>query len=94
MSHDRWFVDRIATQMLEIAPGGAVELHPGNYSDLVRRKKEILAPSQDGSAKRDDLQWSSGNGVFSSKGKKNKKTQRGGHRWSESRRRVIALSTF
>ena len=40
VSHDRWFVDRIATQILEIAPGGAVEVHDGNYSEMVRRKKE------------------------------------------------------
>ena len=69
VSHDRWFVDRIATQMLEIRDGKA-ELHEGNYSDFVRRKKEILAPSQDGSPKRDDLQWGPGDAVFSSKGKK------------------------
>ncbi len=50
VSHDRWFVDRIATQILEIAPGGAVEVHDGNYSDLVKRKKERLAPSQDDGA--------------------------------------------
>ncbi|MEO8055005.1 MAG: ABC-F family ATP-binding cassette domain-containing protein [Acidobacteriota bacterium] len=40
VSHDRWFVDRIATQILEIAPGGAVEVHDGNYSEMVRKKKE------------------------------------------------------
>jgi ATP-binding cassette subfamily F protein 3 len=40
VSHDRWFVDRIATQILEIAPGGTVEVHDGNYSEMVRRKKE------------------------------------------------------
>ncbi len=40
VSHDRWFVDRIATQILEIAPGGAVEVHDGNYSEMVKRKKE------------------------------------------------------
>ncbi len=39
VSHDRWFVDRIATQILEIGPGGTVEVHDGNYSDLIRRKK-------------------------------------------------------
>ena len=39
VSHDRWFVDRIATQILEIGPGGTVEVHDGNYSDLMRRKK-------------------------------------------------------
>ena len=40
VSHDRWFVDRIATQILEIGPGGRVDVHDGNYSDLLRRKKE------------------------------------------------------
>ncbi len=40
VSHDRWFVDRIATQILEIAPGGAVEVHDGNYSEMVKRKKD------------------------------------------------------
>src|SRR5664280_660713 len=39
VSHDRWFVDRIATQILEIGPGGTVEVHDGNYSDLMRREK-------------------------------------------------------
>jgi ATP-binding cassette subfamily F protein 3 len=46
VSHDRWFVDRIATQILEIGPGGKTELHDGNYSNLLKRKKERLAPSQ------------------------------------------------
>ena len=72
VSHDRWFVDRIATQILEIVPGGAVELHPGNYADLVKRKKELLAPTQDGSQKRDELQWGKGAAAFSLKGKKDK----------------------
>ena len=40
VSHDRWFVDRIATQILEIGPGGRVDVHDGNYSGLLRRKKE------------------------------------------------------
>ncbi len=40
VSHDRWFVDRIATQILEIGQGGEVDVHDGNYSDLLRRKKE------------------------------------------------------
>jgi ATP-binding cassette, subfamily F, member 3 len=72
VSHDRWFVDRIATEILEIAPGGATELHPGNYSDLMKRKKASLAPSQDGSQQRDELQWGAAKGAFSSKGKKDK----------------------
>jgi ATP-binding cassette subfamily F protein 3 len=39
VSHDRWFVDRIATQLLEIHDGQA-ELNVGNYSDLLRRRKQ------------------------------------------------------
>jgi ATP-binding cassette subfamily F protein 3 len=70
VSHDRWFVDRIATQVLEIAPGGVVELHEGNYSEFVRRKKERLAPSQAVSPERGELQWGTGNAAFSSKGNK------------------------
>jgi ATP-binding cassette subfamily F protein 3 len=70
VSHDRWFVDRIATQVLEIAPGGVVELHEGNYSHLVRRKKERLAPSQAVSPERGERQRGTGNAAFSSKGNK------------------------
>jgi ATP-binding cassette subfamily F protein 3 len=77
VSHDRWFVDRIATQILEIGPGGATELHDGNYSDLLKRKKERFAPSQGDSKKRSDLQWGKGNEAFSSKGKRDKSGARG-----------------
>jgi ATP-binding cassette subfamily F protein 3 len=44
VSHDRWFVDRIATRVLEISgPSGArtIDDFEGNYSDLVRRRKEV-----------------------------------------------------
>jgi len=73
VSHDRWFVDRIATQILEIAPGGVVEVHDGNYSEMVKRKKERLAPSQAASAERDNLQWGAAKGAFSSKGDKGRR---------------------
>ncbi len=72
VSHDRWFVDRIATQVLEISPGRTVEVHDGNYSAMLKRKKEKLAPSQGDSQKRDEPQWGEGNAVFSSKGKKDR----------------------
>ncbi|MGZ5381149.1 MAG: ABC-F family ATP-binding cassette domain-containing protein, partial [Thermoanaerobaculia bacterium] len=72
VSHDRWFVDRIATHVLEIAAGGATELNPGNYTDLVKRNKEIPALTQDASQKRDELQWGKGAVAFSLKGKKDK----------------------
>ncbi len=46
VSHDRWFVDRIATRVLEIRgePGArTIEVLEGNYSDLVRRRKEEVS---------------------------------------------------
>ena len=67
VSHDRWFVDRIATQILEIGPGGATEVYDGNYSDLLKRKKEDLAPSQDGFAE-GRLQW--GGRIFLRRGRR------------------------
>lgn len=33
VSHDRWFLDRVATSILAFEPGGQVELHRGNYSE-------------------------------------------------------------
>jgi ATP-binding cassette subfamily F protein 3 len=88
VSHDRWFVDRIATQILEIGPGGKTELHDGNYSDLLKRKKERLAPSQDDSQERSDPQRGKGNAAFSLKGKKDKggAAGRAGDRAAERRR--------
>jgi ATP-binding cassette subfamily F protein 3 len=80
VSHDRWFVDRIATQILEIGPGGKTEVFEGNYSDLLKRKKERLAPSQDHSLERFDLQWGEGKAAFSAKGKKDKEKEKGGPR--------------
>jgi len=34
VSHDRWFLDRIATHVLAFHPGGKVDWVEGNYSDL------------------------------------------------------------
>jgi ATP-binding cassette subfamily F protein uup len=33
VSHDRWFLDRVATSILAFEGDGRVELHRGNYSD-------------------------------------------------------------
>jgi ATP-binding cassette subfamily F protein 3 len=41
VSHDRWFVDRIATHVLEIGAGGVLDLEPGGYTDMLRRRKEL-----------------------------------------------------
>lgn len=37
VSHDRWFLDRVATSILAFEGDGRVVLHAGNYSDYRRR---------------------------------------------------------
>lgn len=37
VSHDRWFLDRVATSILAFEGDGRVVLHSGNYSDYRRR---------------------------------------------------------
>jgi ATP-binding cassette subfamily F protein uup len=37
VSHDRWFLDRVATSILAFEPNGRVVLHAGNYSDYAER---------------------------------------------------------
>ena len=48
ISHDRWFLDRIATHILAFEDDSEVVFHEGNYSDyhadLVRRKGEAATP--------------------------------------------------
>jgi ATP-binding cassette subfamily F protein 3 len=43
VSHDRYFIDRLATRVLEIE-GGAVTAYEGNYEDYLRRKLALAAP--------------------------------------------------
>ncbi len=43
VSHDRWFLDRVATGILAFEGGGVVNFHEGNYSDYLRRKKAEAA---------------------------------------------------
>jgi ATP-binding cassette, subfamily F, member 3 len=38
VSHDRYFIDRLATRVFEIG-GGRVEVYPGNYEDFLWRKQ-------------------------------------------------------
>jgi len=45
VSHDRYFIDRLATRVLEIE-NGAVTAYEGNYEDYLRRKKALAAPLQ------------------------------------------------
>jgi ATP-binding cassette subfamily F protein 3 len=45
VSHDRYFIDRLATRVLEVE-GGTVTSHEGNYEDYLRRKEaQAAAPS-------------------------------------------------
>jgi len=38
VSHDRYFIDRLATRVFEVADG-AVNIYPGNYEDYLWRKQ-------------------------------------------------------
>jgi ATP-binding cassette subfamily F protein 3 len=38
VSHDRYFIDKLATRIFEIG-GGRVEVYPGNYEDFLWRKQ-------------------------------------------------------
>jgi ATP-binding cassette, subfamily F, member 3 len=42
VSHDRYFIDRLATRVLEVE-GGTVTSHEGNYEDYLRRKEALAA---------------------------------------------------
>lgn len=42
ISHDRWFIDRLATHILSFEGDSSVEFFEGNYSDFERVKKERL----------------------------------------------------
>ncbi|HEY0795978.1 MAG TPA: ABC-F family ATP-binding cassette domain-containing protein [Acidisarcina sp.] len=43
VSHDRYFIDRIATRVLEVE-GGHVHVYPGGYEDYLYRKQGISVP--------------------------------------------------
>jgi ATP-binding cassette subfamily F protein 3 len=46
VSHDRYFIDKLATRVFEIGEG-AVELYPGNYEDFMWRKQGGAAKLQE-----------------------------------------------
>ncbi|HVN36675.1 MAG TPA: ABC-F family ATP-binding cassette domain-containing protein [Myxococcota bacterium] len=49
ISHDRAFLDAIATRIVEVRSGGALESYPGSYTDFERRRRgEPLAESAPG----------------------------------------------
>jgi ATP-binding cassette subfamily F protein uup len=43
ISHDRWFLDRVATSILAFEGDGRVELHRGNYSEYRARRPDRSA---------------------------------------------------
>ncbi len=56
VSHDRYFLDRIATQILAFEPGGRVELYNGNYTEFHEWKEKnghtISAPAHEAEPQR------------------------------------------
>jgi len=44
ISHDRWFLDRIATSILAFEGDGRMEWHAGNYSEYRERKAAETVP--------------------------------------------------
>ncbi|MGK0335170.1 MAG: sulfate-transporting ATPase, partial [Paraglaciecola sp.] len=42
ISHDRWFIDRLATHILSFEDEGEIQLFEGNYSQYEAAKKERL----------------------------------------------------
>jgi ATP-binding cassette subfamily F protein uup len=45
VSHDRWFLDRVATSILAFEADGGVRFHEGNYSDYLARRPTAAAPA-------------------------------------------------
>ncbi len=46
VSHDRWFLDRVATAILAFEPGGKVTLYEGSYSFYAERRPRSAAPEK------------------------------------------------
>lgn len=47
VSHDRWFLDHVATGILAFEGDGKVTFHEGNYSDYLERTKAQTPPEPD-----------------------------------------------
>ncbi len=47
ISHDRWFLDRIATHMLAFEGDGSVRWFEGNYSEYEEDRKKRLGKAAD-----------------------------------------------
>ncbi len=47
ISHDRWFLDRIATHILAFEGDSQVVWYPGNYSEYEEDRRKRLGPTAD-----------------------------------------------
>ncbi|MEM6545149.1 MAG: energy-dependent translational throttle protein EttA, partial [Pseudomonadota bacterium] len=47
ISHDRWFLDRIATHILAYEDDGAVVFHEGNFSDYEEDRRKRVGANAD-----------------------------------------------
>lgn len=43
VSHDRYFLDRVAEQIFEVRPGGQVARYTGNYGDYLKKRQPLEA---------------------------------------------------
>ncbi|MHC4408638.1 MAG: ABC transporter ATP-binding protein, partial [Planctomycetota bacterium] len=46
VSHDRWFLDRVATRIVYLDEKGGIRLHPGSVSSLIERMKAERAAAR------------------------------------------------
>lgn len=51
VSHDRWFLDKLAESVFEVRPGGQVLRYTGNWSDWAEKRREEDAPAREEKAK-------------------------------------------
>lgn len=56
VSHDRYFLDRVATKVFSFEGDGRIEQHVGSYSDYVEFKSKVVpvSPTQESPQKRDN----------------------------------------
>lgn len=45
VSHDRYFLDKISSQIFELTPHGEIKRYPGNYSDYEEKRTEYISKS-------------------------------------------------
>ncbi len=66
VSHDRWFLDRVATSILSFEDGGRVDLHRGSYSEY-REKRDRERRAAEGRRRSGERRSAATNGRRASK---------------------------